>query len=62
MYINKFDFLSLDIERDLTKLFVAEIELHKKSESIKQQLESVPDFKPDSAYSSIDDWGYGFID
>lgn len=34
-YINKFDYLTLDVERDLTKLLMAEIELHKKSEIIK---------------------------
>mmetsp|Transcript_21102 Transcript_21102/g.20265 ORF Transcript_21102/g.20265 Transcript_21102/m.20265 type:complete len:133 (+) Transcript_21102:106-504(+) len=28
VYINKFDYLTLDIERDLTKLFLYEIELH----------------------------------
>lgn len=28
MFINKFDYLTLDIERDLTKLFLQEIELH----------------------------------
>lgn len=30
VYINKFDYLTIDIERDVTKLLVAEIELHKK--------------------------------
>lgn len=35
VYINKFDYLTLDIERDLTKLIIAELELHKKSETLK---------------------------
>mgnify|MGYP001567764964 FL=1 len=50
------------MERDLTKLFLSEIELHKKSEALKQELESMPDFNGDAVYKSIDDWGYGFVD
>jgi hypothetical protein len=35
-YIGKFDYLTLDVERDLTKLIMGEIELHRKSEELKQ--------------------------
>ena len=35
VFINKFDFLTLDVERDLSKLLLAEIEMHKKSEKLK---------------------------
>jgi hypothetical protein len=62
MYINKFDYLTLDIERELTKLILAEIDLHSTTEKLKQELESQLDYNPDSVYQAIDDWGYGFID
>lgn len=61
-YISQFDYLTLDVERDLTKLIVAELDLHKKSEKFKQQLESAQDFSEDAVYAAIDDWGYGFVD
>ena len=35
VYINKFDYLTLDVERDLTKLIVSEITLHRKAEKMK---------------------------
>ncbi len=62
VYINQFDYLTLDIERDLTKLIQTEVGIHKKAEKLKQQLESMPDFSADAVYNSIDDWGYGFVD
>ena len=52
----------MDIERDVTKLIQSEVELHKKAEKIKQELESLQDFTEDAAYKAIDDWGYGFVD
>mmetsp|Transcript_23466 Transcript_23466/g.17933 ORF Transcript_23466/g.17933 Transcript_23466/m.17933 type:complete len:170 (-) Transcript_23466:219-728(-) len=60
--INKFDYLTLDIERDVTKLLQYEIELHRKSEKLRQELESMPDFSEEAVYTAIDDWGYGFVD
>jgi len=62
VYINKFDYLTLDIEKDLTTLILKEIELHKKSEKLKQEIESQPEFSGEALYKTIDDWGYGFID
>ena len=35
VFINKFDYLTIDVERDVTKLLVSEIEMHKKSEKCK---------------------------
>jgi Ca2+-binding EF-hand superfamily protein len=60
--INPGDFLTLDVERDLAALLVAEIELHRGSEKVKQQLESQPDYSSEAVYQCIDDWGYGFVD
>lgn len=50
------------MERDLTKLLLSEIQMHKKSEKIKQELESLLDYSENAVYSEIDDWGYGYID
>jgi hypothetical protein len=36
MQILRGDFLTLDVEKDLTALIVAEIELHRSSEKLKQ--------------------------
>ena len=60
--ITSSDYLTLDVERDLTKLIMAEIELHRKAERLKQQLESSPDYSEEAVYGVVDDWGYGFVD
>ena len=62
MQINNGDFLTLDVEKDLTSLLVAEIELHRCTEKLKQQLESQLDYSLDGVYQEVDDWGYGYID
>jgi Ca2+-binding EF-hand superfamily protein len=41
---------------------MGEIELHKASEDLKQKLESSMDFTEDALYTTVDDWGYGFVD
>ena len=61
-YITRNDFLTIDVERDITNLLLAEIELHNKSEKLKQELESQPDFSGEAVFRAIDDWGYGFVD
>jgi len=60
--VSPHDFLTLDVERDVTKLIMKEIDLHRKSEILKQELSSVPDSSGDAIYKAIDDWGYGFVD
>ena len=60
--INPGDFLTLDVERDLTNLLVSEIELHRASEKLKQQLESQLDYSVEGIYQVVDDWRYGYID
>lgn len=62
MQINRGDFLTLDVERDLAALLVAEIELHRGSEKIKQQLEAQLDYSQESVYQEVDDWRYGYVD
>lgn len=62
MHINRGDFLTLDVERDLAALLVAEIELHRGSEKLKQQLEAQLDYSQDAVYQEVDDWRYGYVD
>ena len=62
MAIKKGDYLTLDVEREMTKLLQGEITLHRRTENLKQQLEAAADFNVEALYASIDDWGYGFVD
>ena len=41
---------------------MGEIDLHRGTEKLKQQLESQLDYSQDAIYQVVDDWGYGFID
>jgi hypothetical protein len=56
------DYLTLDVERDLTNLLMGEVKMHRKTEDLKQELSSMADYSDESLYKSIDDWGYGFVD
>ena len=60
--IKENDYLTLDVERELTKLLVGEITLHRRAEKLKQQLESCADYSAEALYSIVDDWGYGYVD
>ena len=62
VFVAQHDYLTLDLERDVTKLIQKEIEIHRKSELLKQELASSSDFSLDGCYKSIDDWGYGWVD
>ena len=35
MFIDKTDFLTIDIERDMTKLFLSEVTMHSRSETLR---------------------------
>ena len=56
------DYLTIDVEQDLTRLIKAEIMLHRDSEDIKQRMESMHEYTPEAAYLAIDDHSIGFID
>lgn len=62
LVLNPGDFLTLDVERDLTALLVGEIELHRGAEKLKQQLEAQLDFSCEAIYQEVDDWRYGYVD
>ena len=56
------DFLTLDVEQDMTRLFQMEIIMHKESENLKQRFESHMDYTPQASYNCVDNAAIGFID
>jgi len=50
------------VEKALTQLLVKEVKLQLKQENLKRTLESSYDFSVQSAFKSIDDWNYTYID
>lgn len=56
------DFLTLDVEQDLSRLLQMEITMHNESENLKQRFESHMDYTPQAAYNCVDNSALGFID
>jgi Ca2+-binding EF-hand superfamily protein len=56
------DFLTLDVEQDLSRLLKMEATLHSESEDLKERFESHMDYTPAGAYAAIDNSSLGFID
>ena len=54
--------LPATLEIELSTLISMEIELHRQTEKLKQELRSAKDYSDDSLISTLDSWGYGFID
>jgi hypothetical protein len=54
--------LPMRVEKALTQLFVKEVKLQLKQENLKRTLESSYDFSVTSAFKSVDDWNYTYID
>jgi len=57
----KFDYLTLDVEKDMTELILSEVRLHRESEELKQELESSKGFDKQSCYNAIDDCSMNYI-
>ena len=60
--VSNTEYLDEEVEKNVAKLIIQEIKLHKQSERLKQELESALDFTENAVFSLIDDWSYGFID
>ena len=56
------DFLTLDVEQDLSRLLKMEVVMHRDSERHKQRFESHMDYTPQAAYNCVDNSALGFID
>ena len=55
------DFLTLDVEQDLSRLLKMEVLMHRESEALKQLFESYLDYTPQAAYAAVDNSSIGFI-
>lgn len=55
------DFLTLDVEQDLSRLLKMEVMMHRETEALKQLLESHLDHTPQGAYNAIDNSALGFV-
>lgn len=51
-----------EVEKELALLIMMEIDMHRQSEPLKQELRCVKDYSDDSLIACIDSWGYGFVD
>jgi hypothetical protein len=54
--------LPLEVETELAILLVMEMDMHRQTETLKQELRCGKDFSEDSVIASLDSWGYGYID
>lgn len=56
------DYLTLDVEKDLSELILLELKLHRETEDMKQELEGgEKSFTWDAAYTAIDDCSLKYI-
>ena len=56
------EFLTMDVEQDMVRLFNMEIEMHRESEMCKQLLSCMADYTPDGIFDSLDSSKVGFLD
>lgn len=56
------DFLSKAVEYELCKLFLKEMKMHQRVEKLKQEITLMYDYSHEDAFSSIDDFNYGYVD
>ena len=55
-------YLRLDIEQDMVRLFKMEIDLHYKTEVIKQRYECLPETSLESTFACLDGSKVGFLE
>ena len=61
MMCGRYDYLTLDVEKELADLILTEIKMHRDSEELKQELASYKDYKAVASYEAIDDINSKFI-
>jgi Ca2+-binding EF-hand superfamily protein len=59
--LGKFDYLTLDVEKELAELMLSEISLHRHTETLKQQLASCKGFDLKMAYYAVDDCAMQYV-
>jgi len=60
--VGREDFLSKAVEYELCKLFLKEMKMHQWVEKLKQEITLMYDYSHEDAFSSIDDFNYGYVD
>ena len=58
---NKFDYLTLDVEKELAELLLGEVRLHRDTEDKKQLLASTKGFRFEQAYEVVDDCSLKYV-
>ena len=61
MMCGKYDYLTLDVEKELAELLLMEIKMHRDCEDLKQELEATKGFSKDSVYEAVDDCNLNYI-
>jgi|LauGreDrversion4_2_1035121.scaffolds.fasta_scaffold195567_1 hypothetical protein len=51
-----------EVEKELAVLILMEIDMHRQTEPLKQELRCVKEHSDDGVVACLDSWGYGFID
>ena len=53
--------MTLDVEKELAELILTEVQMHRLTEDMKQELESSKGFSKDAAFYAIDDCNMNYI-
>ena len=61
VFCGKYDYLTLDVEKELAELILCEVQMHRATEDMKQELESSKGFSRQAAFEAIDDCIMGYI-
>jgi hypothetical protein len=61
MMCGRYDYLTLDVEKELAELLLMEIMMHRDTEDLKQELEASKGFSKDAAYEAVDDCFFNYI-
>ena len=61
-HVGQFDYLPREVELALTSLLEKELNMHRRIELLKQELEVRYDYSSRSAFKTVDDINYGFVD
>ena len=61
MMCGRYDYLTLDVEKELAELILMEIKMHRDTEELKQELEATKGFSKDAAYEAVDDVSLCYI-
>lgn len=59
--IGKYEHLTLDVEKELSELILAEIKMHRETEDLKQELSSSKGYNTQAAFESVDDCSMNLV-